>query len=95
MGALALLDEREHDAEHAVLVGRRGFLGVDVGVLSRITPEWAGLDLELLVDRALGLLNRRSPLITSSRPEISRLTADRSRPPRSAFTTALGDSSPQ
>ena len=51
MGALALLDEREHEAEHAVLVGRRGFLGVDVGVQPDHAPEWAGLDLELLVDR--------------------------------------------
>src|SRR5918995_790169 len=58
VGALALLDEREHDAEHAVLVGRRGFLGVDVGVQPDHAPEWAGLDLELLVDAPLGLLNR-------------------------------------
>ena len=50
--------ERQLDPQHAVLVGGLRLLGDDVGVQLDHAAERAGLDLDLLVDAALGLLHR-------------------------------------
>src|SRR5215211_1354466 len=50
--------QRQLDAQDAVLVRGLGILGDDVRVQLEHAPEGARLDLDLLVDAALGLLNR-------------------------------------
>ena len=66
--------QRQLDAQDPVLVAGLGALGDDVGAELDHPAERAGLDLDLLVDAPLGLLDARSPLTISSRPETSRLT---------------------
>src|SRR2546423_11721776 len=50
--------QRQLDAEDPVVVGGARPIGLDVGVEPYRPPERPGLDLHLLVDAALGLLDR-------------------------------------
>ena len=56
-----LLLDHERDAEDAVLIARPGALGDDVGAERDGAPERPRLDLDLLVDAALGLGDRTAP----------------------------------
>src|SRR5690349_16063829 len=54
---LGRVAERQVDPQHAVLVGRRGAVCVDVYLQLDDTAKGAGLDLHLLIDAAFGLLH--------------------------------------
>jgi hypothetical protein len=56
--------QRQLDGQDAVLVGRGGRVGVDVGPERDDAPERPVLDLELLVD---GILRRRRVVLTVTR----------------------------
>src|SRR6266540_952381 len=57
-GTLRLLPERQLDAEDPILIAGTRLLGVDVDSQLDDAAKWPGGDLDLLIDPALGLLDR-------------------------------------
>ena len=87
-GGLGGVAQRQLDPQDAVLVGRLGAVGVDVGLELDDAAERARRDLDLLVDAALGLLDRPLADDRQGRPLTSIPTSSRSTPARSTLTIA-------